>query len=102
MNPYVFDNTYFTELLNHEDSKYLQTEADLKLLQDRESHEFVKIFADNQELWFEVYARAHAKFSEYGQEKNLWSEINEEHIQEGGYHEAKHREHLEELNKQNE
>jgi L-ascorbate peroxidase len=99
MNPYVFDNTYFQELLNHEDSKYLQTEADLKLLQDRESHEFVKIFADNQELWFEVYARAHAKFSEQGQEKNLWSEVNEAHIQEGGYHEAKHLEHLEELNK---
>jgi len=32
MNPYVFDNHYFKELLNHDDSKYLQTEADLKLL----------------------------------------------------------------------
>ena len=32
MNPYVFDNTYFQEVLLAHDSKYLKTEADLKLL----------------------------------------------------------------------
>ena len=90
MNPYIFDNSYYKELLKSEDSLYLQTEADLKLLQDRESAEFVKIFADNQELWFEVYARAHAKYSEFGQEDKLMSEINEEHCMEGGYHELAH------------
>lgn len=32
MNPYVFDNTYFQEVLMAHDSNYLKTEADLKLL----------------------------------------------------------------------
>ncbi len=32
MNPYVFDNTYFQELLLKDQSKYFKTEADLKLV----------------------------------------------------------------------
>lgn len=32
MNPYVFDNTYFKEVLMGHDSIYLKTEADLRLL----------------------------------------------------------------------
>ena len=32
MNPYVFDNTYFQEVLLGHESKYLKTEADIKLL----------------------------------------------------------------------
>ena len=32
MNPYVFDNTYFQELLLKDQSKYFKDESDLKLL----------------------------------------------------------------------
>jgi len=32
MNPYVFDNTYYQELLLKDQSKYFKTEADLKLV----------------------------------------------------------------------
>lgn len=32
MNPYVFDNSYFKEVLAAHNSPYLKTEADLKLL----------------------------------------------------------------------
>ena len=32
MNPYVFDNTYYQEVLMAHDSNYLKTEADLSLL----------------------------------------------------------------------
>ena len=32
MNPYVFDNTYFQELLLNNQSKYFKDESDLKLL----------------------------------------------------------------------
>ena len=41
MNPYVFDNTYFQEVLIGHESKYLKTEADLKLLHDPELKEWV-------------------------------------------------------------
>lgn len=45
MNPYVFDNTYFQEVLLSHDSKYLKTEADLKLLQDSETKSWVEAYA---------------------------------------------------------
>ena len=32
MNPYVFDNTYFQEVLLRDQSKYFKSEADLKLV----------------------------------------------------------------------
>ena len=32
MNPYVFDNTYFKEVLLRDQSKYFKTEADHKLV----------------------------------------------------------------------
>lgn len=34
MNPYVFDNTYFKEVLMGSNSKYLKTEADLRLVHE--------------------------------------------------------------------
>ena len=36
MNPFVFDNSYFKEVLLGHDSIYLKTEADLRLLHDPE------------------------------------------------------------------
>ena len=34
MNPFVFDNSYFKEVLVGQDSSYLKTEADLRLISD--------------------------------------------------------------------
>ena len=85
MNPYVFDNTYFQEVLLGHNSNYLKTEGDLKLLHNPELKKWVEAYADDQNLFFENYARAHVKLSEMGQEDNLLSEF--EAPVEGGYQE---------------
>ena len=36
MNPYVFDNTYYKELMLGDKSRYYKNEADLKLVQNPE------------------------------------------------------------------
>ena len=89
MNPYVFDNTYFQEVLLSHDSKYLKTEADLKLLQDSETKSWVEAYAQDERLFFENYAAAHVKVSERGQEDNLMSEFDSSDIIDGGYQENK-------------
>ena len=89
MNPYVFDNSYFQEVLLGHDSLYLKTEADLKLLEDPETKEWVETYAQDKNLFFENYAKAHVKISEKGQEQNLASEFDEENIVDGGYVENK-------------
>lgn len=85
MNPYVFDNTYFKEVLLGHDSRYLKTEADLKLLHDPELKKWVETYAEDENLFFENYAKAHVKVSEKGQEENLLSEFDPEDIVDGGY-----------------
>ena len=47
MNPYVFDNTYFQEVLLGHESRYLKTEADLKLLHDPTLKEWVEKYAED-------------------------------------------------------
>lgn len=89
MNPYVFDNSYFKEVLVGHDSRYLKTEADLKLLHNSELKDWVEKYAEDQDLFFENYAKAHVKISERGQEENLMSEFDEEYIVDGGYQENK-------------
>lgn len=89
MNPYVFDNTYFKEVLLGHDSIYLKTEADLRLLHDPELKQWVEAYAQDQTLFFDNYARAHVKISERGQEENLMSEFDETDIVNGGYQENK-------------
>jgi L-ascorbate peroxidase len=66
MNPYVFDNSYFKEVLVGHESRYLKTEADLKLLHEPELKEWVEKYAEDQNLFFEQYAKAHVKVSERG------------------------------------
>ena len=87
MNPYVFDNTYFQEVLLGHDSLYLKTDADLNLLRDPQLKEWVEAYAQDQNLFFDNYARAHVKVSEMGHEENLMSEMNESDIVNGGYQE---------------
>lgn len=92
MNPYVFDNTYFQEVLLGQDSRYLKTDADLRLLHDTQCREWVEKYANDQNLFFENYAKAHVKLSEMGQEEHLLSEFNEADIVNGGYqeHQGRH------------
>jgi L-ascorbate peroxidase len=85
MNPYVFDNTYFQEVLLGRESRYLKTDADLSLLDNSEHRNWVEAYAQDQNLFFTNYARAHVKVSEMGQEDNLLSEFNDEDIVDGGY-----------------
>ena len=56
MNPYVFDNTYFQEVLLGHNSKYLKTAADMELVQKPELKEWVEAYAGDQTLFFENYA----------------------------------------------
>ena len=89
MNPYVFDNSYFKEVLVGHDSRYLKTEGDLRLLHDADLKEWVEKYAEDQELFFENYAKAHVKISERGQTEHLLSEFNDDDIVDGGYMENK-------------
>ena len=73
-NPYVFDNTYFQELLN-EKSRYIKLDDDRSLLKDPNLKQHVEAFADDQELFFQTFARAFQKVSEFGQEDKLLSEV---------------------------
>lgn len=45
MNPYVFDNSYFQEVLMGSNSKYLKTEADLMLVHEPELKQWVDAYA---------------------------------------------------------
>ena len=47
-------------------SKYLKTEADLRLVHEPELKQWVDAYAQDQNLFFENYARAHVKLSERG------------------------------------
>ena len=87
MNPYIFDNSYFQEVLLGTQSKYLKTEADLRLLNEPQLREWVEKFASDQNLFFDTYARAHVKVSEMGQEEHLLTEFDESDIINGGYQE---------------
>lgn len=46
-NPYVFDNTYFQEVLLRDQSKYFKTEADLKLMQNSQLSTWVEAYAQD-------------------------------------------------------
>ena len=65
MNPYVFDNTYFQELLNDQ-SEYLKLEDDLSILADPELRKYVEEFAEDQDSFFEAFGIEFAKVSELG------------------------------------
>lgn len=73
MNPYVFDNTYYKEVLNP-NSKYLKTNMELGMLGDPAMKEQMEEYAQDQNKWFTDYAAVHKKMSELGC-KNLHHEI---------------------------
>lgn len=50
-----------------------------------ELKEWVETYAQDQELFFTNYAKAHVKVSEAGHEDDLLTEYDESHIVDGGY-----------------
>jgi catalase (peroxidase I) len=66
MNPYVFDNTYYKELLAGERSKYFKSPAELGMMHDAEMKRYVEAYAQDELLFFDNYAKAHVKVSELG------------------------------------
>jgi len=52
-------------LLNN-NSPYIKTSSDLALLEDRRFREYVELFSQDKEQFFEVYKTAHQKLSEFG------------------------------------
>ena len=83
-NPYVFDNTYFQELLLGDKSRHYQSESDMRLVSNPELRQWVEAYAGDNDLFFTNYAKAHVKASEMGQD-NLMSEFEPEHNDDGGY-----------------
>ena len=75
MNPYVFDNTYFQELMLGDKSKYFKNEYDYKLMESAEGRQWVQAFAEDQDQFFLHYAKAHVKLSELSQEDKLHCEF---------------------------
>lgn len=56
-------------------SKYAHTEADRKLVQNTELRTWAEAFAQDEQLFFRSYAKAHVKVSEFGWEGQLLSEM---------------------------
>lgn len=83
MNPYVFDNTYFQQLLLGSNSRYFSTTTDHHLVQDAKLRHWVEVYAQDQNLFFTNYAKAHVNLSELNC-PNLMGEINND-IVDGGY-----------------
>lgn len=85
-NPHVFDNSYFKEVLLGDRSRYLKTRGEILLATDQDLRAIVEQFAEDELSFFSVYANAHVRMSEMGQEKNLLSEFddNQQRAQ-GGY-----------------
>ncbi len=68
-----------------ERSKYLKTEKEHLLMEDADMRKYVAMYAEDQNLLFDDYAKAHVKMSELGQENNLMSEFDSTDNKEGGY-----------------
>lgn len=88
LNPFVFDNTYFQELLLRDQSKYYKDETDLKLLQSQDLKSWVEAYAEDEDLFFTNWAKAHVKVSEFGHEGKLLSEFDKRDTIDGGYQEV--------------
>lgn len=84
-NPHVFDNDYYKELLLGPKSKFIKLNSEEMLMADPEMKEIVEEYAQDQNLFFHDYAKAHVKMSEFGQEENLLSEFDNATQERGGY-----------------
>lgn len=76
MNPFIFDNNYFVEILDKH-SDYLKTPSDLVLLENPEYREFVELFAKDQDAFFEEFSNVYLKVSNFGQENLIQERLQE-------------------------
>ncbi len=65
-NPYVFDNSYFKEVMMNKSGRYLRLESDEELARDEGLRKYAEKFAQDEEEFFRVYEGAHIKMSENG------------------------------------
>lgn len=65
-NPLVFDNSYFKLLLQTQQPTLARLASDLYLVQDAAFLNWVQQFANDQNLFFQEYSKAHIKLSELG------------------------------------
>jgi len=73
----VFDNTYYKEVLLGDRSKFLKTPGEHMLVEDPEMKRLCEAYAQDQNLFFDHYAQAHVKMSEFGHGENLMSEFED-------------------------
>lgn len=83
LNPYVFDNTYFQQILLGHNSRYFSTASDHNLVSNNDYKQWVEAYAQDQNLFFANYAKAHVTLSELNHD-NLLGELNND-IEDGGY-----------------
>lgn len=76
LNPYVFDNSYYTELLN-KNSFFIKTPSDKALLSESKYLEYVELFAKDQKSFFDEFTKVYQKICGYGSENLLWEGANE-------------------------
>lgn len=65
-DPSKFDNTYYQNILAKDDGGFLRLPSDMALLDEPETAELVRVYANDQDLFFKDYAKAHQKLSELG------------------------------------
>jgi catalase (peroxidase I) len=85
MNPYVFDNTYFKEVLSGSQSKYYRTANEDALLSNPDHKHWVEAYAQDEALFFTNYAKAHVAISEETHEDTLLCEMADQPQVDGGY-----------------
>lgn len=70
-------------------SKYYKHETDFRFMQNPALRDHIESFAQDQDLFFTIYAQAHVKASELGQEKRLLCEFADaQNNVSGGYLES--------------
>ena len=83
-NPYIFDHSYFKEAMMRDKSRYFKSDADHKMMQNSETKAWVEKYADDNDLFFANFAKAHVALSELNC-FDLMGEMNEEERIDGGY-----------------
>lgn len=71
LNPYVFDNSYYNELLN-KSSYFIKTPSDKALLSESEYLEYVELFAKDQKAFFDEFTKVYQKICGFGSKDLLW------------------------------
>jgi hypothetical protein len=76
LNPFVFDNNYYVEILN-KNSFFVKTPSDKVLLNESQYLEHVEAFAKDQQLFFDEFTKVYQKICGFGSKNLLWEGSNE-------------------------